>query len=85
MPETKQTKSLIGKCDCLYPDQKNNLLIALDISESKYKDIVESIRKNEEPYRDSGIDPNTLAGANLGIMLKFVDTRNKIRDIPECK
>lgn len=75
----------IGKCQCLYSDQKDNLLVALDIATYKYKDIVESIRKNEEPYRSSGINPNTLAAANIGIMAKFEDTRNKIKDIPECK
>ena len=75
----------IGECQCLYPDQKDNLLVALDIAEDKYKDIVESIRKNEEPYRSSGIDPHTLAAANIGIMAKFADTRNKIKDIPICK
>ena len=80
-----QDKPSIGKCDCLYRDQKDNLSVALDIAESRYKDIIESIRKNEKPYRDAGIDPNTLAEANLGVMLKFVDTRNKIQDIPECK
>lgn len=39
----KDKDRFIGECECIYSDDKDNILVALGIAESKYENIIKEI------------------------------------------
>lgn len=81
----KDKDRFIGECECIYSDDKDNILVALDIAEAKYENIIKEIDRIPGAYQKSGLNPDTAIQIHKNIIKKFRDTRRKVGNTKICE
>lgn len=80
----KEKDRFIGECECIYSDDRDNILVALSIAKEKYEDISKEIERIKGVYQKIGIDPDAMIETNKGIVKRFTETRRKVGNTKLC-
>lgn len=80
----KEKDRFIGECECIYSDDRENILVALSIAEAEYEGNNKEIERIKGAYQKVGIDPNAMIETNKGIIKRFAGTRRKVGNVKLC-
>lgn len=80
----KEKDRFIGECECIYSDDRENILVALSIAKEKYEDNNREIERIKGAYQKVGVDPDAMIETNKGIIKRFVVTRRKVGNVKLC-
>lgn len=68
------------KCECINSEDKDRILVALDIAEEKYNNHIENLKR--QPNSKHDIDKNVMIQASKKLIEGFKNTKQRIID---CK
>lgn len=74
----------LGKCECFYPGQKEEILTGLDASIEKHRSILEHFGKYKDVYKREKIDVELLNSIQNAFIEEAEDTKDRVKMIPNC-